>query len=107
MSKANPYKIPVPVTKSWYSRVYLASSFWRWRREQFLKVVGFMCERCSHRLAEHIHHLSYDNLFSEPDSDLMALCPDCHRQMHNWPIAANDNKQLEMLFDRMDKKKPA
>jgi hypothetical protein len=48
--------------------------------------------------------LTYANLYCERDADLVALCSDCHWRMHDSPVAANDNKQIELVFDAMDKK---
>jgi hypothetical protein len=106
MPTHNLYKVPEPVTEKWYRKVYLQSNFWRWRREQYMKRMGYKCEQCR-RWAMECHHLSYDHLFCEPDYDLMALCSECHEDMHTWPLAANDNKQLELLFDVLDEKKSA
>jgi len=30
----------------------------------------------------HVHHLTYDNLGRELDDDLIVLCNDCHKQVH-------------------------
>ena len=57
---------------------------------------GSTCENCG-RQATDVHHLNYDNLYCERDTDLIALCRDCHAWRHQ--VAANDNEhQLEFLF---------
>lgn len=104
MAKQNIYQVPDPITPRWYNSVYLSSAYWRWRRRQYMKLAGYRCEihNCT-RPATQIHHLSYDNLYCEPNNDLMALCRDCHAWMHKWP--ANDN--LEQLMLKLERPKAA
>ena len=111
MSTTNKFKVPPDVSASnrWYQRVYLTSKHWQWRRDLYMKTVGYYCEaswngwRCRSPGTQ-CHHLSYDNLFCETNKDLMLLCDKCHQRMHKWPKAANDNGQLTMLFDTFEKK---
>lgn len=105
MPKPNPWKVPTPITAEWYRRVYLTSNHWRWRKEMYTKFMGFYCENQCGRLGTELHHLSYANLYCEANADLMLLCRPCHEKMHRWPKAANDNEQIEMLFEALDKKK--
>jgi 5-methylcytosine-specific restriction endonuclease McrA len=67
-----------------YSR-YIGSLDWEFRRKEYLLLVAdFKCERCQAEqtgdLRLEVHHVRYDNLGAEPDDDLEALCPDCHRR---------------------------
>jgi hypothetical protein len=97
-SRSNLFRVPVPVTAKWYNRTYLPSVYWKWRRLAYLLTVGHRCEtfNCTRRATE-VHHLSYNNLFGERDTDLVALCRDCHAWRHQ--VAANDNEdQLEFCF---------
>ncbi len=99
-SRSNPLRVPNPVTARWYNKLYLPGVYWRWRRLAYLRTVGHRCEtfNCT-RLATEVHHLNYDNLFCERDTDLVALCRDCHAWRHQ--VAANDNEcQLELLFQK-------
>jgi 5-methylcytosine-specific restriction endonuclease McrA len=99
-----------PAWRNWYSRVYLQSEHWRWRRDLYMLSVGYYCEanwngfRCRSPGTQ-VHHLIYDNLFAEKNADLQLLCDRCHKRAHKWPKAANDNGQLQFLFDTLDKKK--
>jgi hypothetical protein len=63
---------------------YIRSSRWKRRRKKFLKYVGSGCEVCTAKGTQ-VHHLSYDRLGSEPDSDLVLLCGVCHQIAHEPP----------------------
>lgn len=60
---------------------YLKSE--KWKRKRLAKAFQckFTCERCKRysRDAFEIHHKTYVHVFKEPLSDLMFLCPECHR----------------------------
>ena len=55
------------------------------------------CEKCGKRRATEVHHLTYLRVFNELPSDLMALCRQCHAEVH-WRQPANDN-QIQFSFD--------
>jgi hypothetical protein len=76
---------------------YLGSAFWRERREHVLKRANYICEKCGKRPAREVHHLTYLRVFNEFPSDLVALCRQCHAEIH-WRQPANDN-QLQFNFD--------
>lgn len=75
----------VSIARKWVWRVqyetHLASDRWRQIRAAKLTAAGGACERCGDP-AEHIHHLTYQNLGDEPQEDLEALCRPCHWQEH-------------------------
>ena len=48
---------------------------------------GGICERCHVRRANHTHHTTYDRLFDERDTDLIAVCKACHIALHDEPDA--------------------
>ena len=72
---------------------FYASWAWRRCRESFMASRGWLCERCREKglivPAEHAHHktpITPDNL-KDPEitlnhANLMALCSDCHSEMH-------------------------
>ena len=61
--------------------VYLRSE--KWKRKRLAKGFkqNFTCERCGSycKDAFEIHHKTYIHVFREPLSDLMFLCPHCHK----------------------------
>jgi hypothetical protein len=68
---------------------YLGSAFWRERREHILQRANNICEKCGKRPATEVHHLTYVRVFNEYvrvfnefPSDLMALCHQCHAEIH-------------------------
>ena len=76
---------------------YLGSAFWRERREHILHRANYICEKCRTRPATEVHHLTYIRVFGELPSDLVALCRQCHSEIH-WRQPANDN-QIQFAFD--------
>jgi 5-methylcytosine-specific restriction endonuclease McrA len=76
---------------------YRGTAFWRERREFILQRAGHTCEKCGKRRATEVHHLTYIRVFQELPSDLVALCRQCHAEIH-WRQPANDN-QLQFSFD--------
>jgi hypothetical protein len=68
--------------REWYRQKYLKTLHWEERRVRALELSTYQCECCHSGGGLHVHHLSYHNLFDEPDVDLMVLCNDCHRKAH-------------------------
>jgi hypothetical protein len=69
---------------------YLRGKTWAVRSKRFRQSVGFVCFSCGLRSAwNHAHHLTYARAFKgrEPDSDLLCLCPPCHRSVHEYARA--------------------
>jgi 5-methylcytosine-specific restriction endonuclease McrA len=71
-------------------RNYIASRQWRTNaaRLRELEVAGGKCRLCasagSHSLPLEAHHRSYENLGSEREGDLVALCGECHREVTSF-----------------------
>lgn len=63
-------------------RSYMASPAWAERRARTLMLAGGTCQRCGAARATEAHHLTYDRLTRERDSDLLALCSRCHHALH-------------------------
>ena len=92
---------------------YLLSDCWRMQlRPCCFQRAGYRCqamvinasgdpERCPRKATE-VHHLTYDRVGRERPEDLMAVCSQHHRVLHNKPLAlprpANDN-QLELPLE--------
>src|SRR5262245_39740263 len=76
---------------------YRCSPSWHERRQWILKRARGICEMCRKRPATEIHHLTYKRVFNENPADLMALCRQCHAEIH-WRQPANDN-QIQFRFD--------
>lgn len=69
---------------------YLKIDCWKTRRDEYLRVHGKQCELCGAQeemipgtvAPVQLHHLTYERLGCELDSDLVAACERCHRAMH-------------------------
>jgi len=85
--------------KTAYHR-YLGQDFWRERREHILKPANGKCEKCGQRPPTEVHHLTYIRVFQELPSDLLAVCRQCHAEIH-WRQPANDN-QIQFRFFEED-----
>ena len=66
---------------TWYAE-YLESQVWKERREAVLQRAGGWCEACRYARAVMAHHLTYKRAGREPLFDLVAVCEDCHRELH-------------------------
>ena len=60
---------------------YLRSPEWRRKREQRLRLDGYVCQKCGKTSKEYrleVHHLTYERLGHERMEDLQTLCVLCH-----------------------------
>jgi hypothetical protein len=65
---------------------YLTSPAWYDLRARVLQRSGGLCEGCGDRMADHIHHLTYERFGREMLFDLAAVCRECHTVIHNRPL---------------------
>lgn len=66
----------------WYN-AYLQSPEWKHRRGKVINRAGGLCEACRERSAVHVHHLTYAHVGREPLFDLVAICQQCHDDLHD------------------------
>lgn len=65
---------------------YLLSKEWKDKRIRILGERGHRCENCKREDGVlHLHHLTYERIMNELDSDLMVLCQPCHQGQHTMP----------------------
>ena len=71
------------VTKDEYL-AYLRSPEWASKRQRKLSVKS-RCEACNKIVdwGGHLHHITYQRIFNETLNDLMIMCKDCHKEVHN------------------------
>mgnify|MGYP002392504925 CR=1 FL=1 len=67
---------------------YLASPAWAERRAKVLRRDGGICQACLERRATDVHHLNYRRFGREPAFDLVAVCRQCHDEIHEAGHAA-------------------
>ena len=61
---------------------YLKSDDWKERRKYLMELAGWLCSKCGNK-ATQLHHIKYDNIGDEElDVDVIALCNDCHDEIH-------------------------
>lgn len=62
---------------------------WKERARQIRELDGHKCALCGATGLLHVHHLSYPpapyHLWDSTDNELVTLCPDCHRKVHESP----------------------
>ena len=62
---------------------YLKSDDWKERRKEMMDEANWTCSMCGGK-ATQLHHLNYNNLgFEILDEDVIALCTQCHKDIHN------------------------
>jgi len=61
---------------------YLQTNHWKRTRNHALRRAGFHCSRCNANRELQVHHLTYERLGAERDSDLEVLCKACHENHH-------------------------
>ena len=62
---------------------YLNSKEWIEKRDVALKIADYKCVKCGVKENLHVHHLNYDNVLNESQSDLLVVCKKCHEDIHN------------------------
>ena len=82
-------KVPSPLALDYYSGKisytdYLKSDHWRGIRKLKLEECSNACEVCGEDgVRLDIHHKNYETLGHESLDDLAALCPYCHKDVHD------------------------
>ena len=64
---------------------YLKSPRWRLLREQVAFIWSNRCALCYQEFSKeyHVHHRCYDRLGKEDQTDVLPLCPECHKLFHD------------------------
>lgn len=61
---------------------YMASKQWASRRDAYYRAHACRCSACASIDKIHLHHLTYERMGRELDSDLTPLCEGCHARVH-------------------------
>lgn len=71
-------------SEQWWEEynTYLSSMGWRIKRDAVLRRDKGLCQGCRQRQATQVHHLTYQRLRREMLFDLVAICDECHRAIH-------------------------
>lgn len=94
-------------------QTYLKSSHWQEIRKKVFKEYGYRCDQCGSTKNLHIHHITYENLGEEDISDLVPLCENCHKKLHDpndsidYLMLAEDYAYGELDSDNEEKRQRA
>lgn len=79
--------------KQWMYRQYLRTPDWQARRYKWLLASGGMCQRCGiggEVSGLDVHHLTYDRLGEELESDVVVVCRPCHEKADQERLAGEE-----------------
>lgn len=79
---------------------YLRTPAWKMKRDGKLFDAGYRCERCGYEgldMPLDVHHLTYDRVGNERDSDLIVLCRSCHEMEHK-PGQSEISRKTDEIF---------
>lgn len=63
-------------------RDYLSSEHWMYIKDKYFAKHKRVCFVCKSDEKICLHHITYDRLGDEIDSDLIPLCEKCHNEVH-------------------------
>lgn len=77
---------------------YISSDEWKEKKTAQIVEYGLCCSKCGKELSRRdldLHHKSYDKEFgSETEEDLMLVCKDCHKELHQ-DVSCFDNQLMK------------
>lgn len=85
-------------------REYLLSDLWKSKRKEILIRDKNLCQVCKVKPAEEIHHKTYENKYNEPLGNLIALCKECHNEIHR-KLNIEKMKELQLKCKQYLKEK--
>lgn len=62
---------------------YMGSTEWSARARLARRRAGYRCMLCYRRAPLEVHHRTYERLGNEKDTDVIALCAECHARHHD------------------------
>ena len=84
--------------ESWNTyREYIQSEEWS-RKREYVLLVYKSCACCGSAIRLQVHHKTYDNIGNEKMDDMIVLCNDCHKMLHDNEIDLNDLPQWAYVF---------
>lgn len=76
---------------------YLLTDHWRRMRERILERDNRQCVECTETENLHVHHLTYERVGCELDTDLITLCELCHAIEHQLRPVGKKERQLREI----------
>ena len=71
----------------------MKSDKWKAKRLECLKRDNYQCQKCGTAKNLVIHHWTYDRLGNEDLGDIVTLCKDCHKKIHEKDLKCRVNKE--------------
>jgi 5-methylcytosine-specific restriction endonuclease McrA len=70
--------------REWFREhdLYLLTPLWRLKRKAVLDRCHYVCEGCGTQSAVEVHHLTYTHWKREFLFELVGLCAECHKRVH-------------------------
>ena len=65
---------------------YYLTPEWHSIAEECKRLANYECSKCNSTEELHAHHLTYDRLGRELQSDLQCLCKKCHERVHGFTL---------------------
>lgn len=95
-----PYGVTRQEYRAWYSGVYLQSSYWYMVRQLVRQRDGNECQypNCYCRRHLEVHHMTYERLGCEWQTDLILLCNVHHRQISL--VEEDEQNRLHSYFKK-------
>lgn len=85
---------------------YISSPEWKKKREKALKSAHYKgkywCQDCGWNFKVdqlEVHHLTYERLGKERDTDLIVVCSRCHKKQDKVRAKKGQQKSAEALYD--------
>ena len=78
---------------------YLRSNAWNNIRNQVLERDKYKCKICGATENLRVHHKNYENIYNEENAlcDLVTLCDNCHKELHEFLCSEVSEKTKEAL----------
>ena len=77
---------------------YINSNAWKRKREEILNRDKHTCQICGKKYGTmNVHHIAYEDHIEETrEYDIITLCPNCHKLVHNIQKQMDDYSEMEM-----------
>jgi hypothetical protein len=79
----------------------MVSPFWEARRWECIHLANRGCAACGKQGRLTVHHLTYERIFHEPQSDLLCLCWKHHRQAEDWSKTLKTKPTREQIIEHI------
>ena len=75
---------------------YIQSELWKNKSREFIRNAG-CCKKCGSKDDLECHHLNYDCLGKETEKDIIVLCKECHKFVHEYNIDYRIKREITVF----------